>query len=106
MNEQGFTATDTVCTIKAVNFDYERMVITIHWKMAPTTGIAGIPPIEKYQSIPMIDEEGKPIITATQMGLLLSVSEEIHKLCEDIPFINTIDGLKSFADLNAVTTNV
>lgn len=102
-NEQGFTATDTVCKVKAVNFDYQQMSITIHWQMYPSTWVEGMQPIEKYQVISMVDENGVPTITQTQMGLLLSVSEEIHKQAEDVPFINTIDGAKSFKDLNAVT---
>lgn len=105
-NEQGFTATDTVCKVKAVNFDYQQMAITIHWQMYPSTWVEGMPIIEKYQVISMVDVDGRPILTQEQMGLLLSVSDEIHKLCDDIPFLNTIDGLKSFADLGAVTANV
>lgn len=106
MNEQGFTATDTICKVKAVNFDYQQMTITIHWQMYPSTWTEKMPPIDKYQGISMIDAEGKPTLTQEQMMLLLAVSEEMHKICEDIPFLNTLDGIKSFADLGAVTTAV
>jgi hypothetical protein len=51
----------------------------------------------------MVNENGIPTITQTQMGLLLSVSEEIHKQAEDVPFIGTIDGVQSFKDLSAKT---
>lgn len=106
VNEQGFTATNTVCKVKAVNFDYELMTITIHWKLFPSTWVEGMPPIDKYQLIAMIDADGKPTLTPEQMALLYAVSEEIHAICEDIPFLNALDGLKAFADLNAVTIAV
>jgi len=102
-NEQGFTATDTVCKVKAVNFDYQQMTIAIHWQMFPSTWVEGMPPLDKYQVISMVNENGIPTITQTQMGLLLSVSEEIHKQAEDVPFIGTIDGVQSFKDLSAKT---
>ena len=102
-NEQGFTATDTVCKVKGVNFNYQQMSITIHWQMFPSTWVEGMQPLERYQVISMVDENGMPTITQIQMGLLLSVSEEIHKQGEDVPFIGTIDGAKSFKDLNAKT---
>lgn len=82
------------------------MSITIHWQMFPSTWVEGMPIIEKYQVISMIDDEGATSITQDQYGLLLAVSEEIHNQAETVPFIGTADGVKSFADLEAITTEV
>lgn len=106
INEQGFTASDTVCRVKAVNFDYQQMTITIHWQMFPSTWIEGMSPIDKHQIISMVDEKGNPVITPEQYALILAVSSQIHSQAEAIPFIATFEGLKSFRELGAITTEI
>lgn len=105
-NEQGFTASNTICKVKAVNFDYQQMAITIHWQMYPSTWVEGMPIIEKYQVISTVDEKGNPTITPEQYALILAVSSQIHTQAEAVPFIATFEGLKSFRELGAITTEI
>ena len=100
VTEQGFKDDGTVCSIKAVHFDYQNLRVVIEWEFTPSSWVEGMPKQTKAQVLAI-----NPKDTAI-MTLVVSVSDKLQELAGAIPFIPTPDGAKSFDDLQSVTTDV
>ena len=100
MNEFGMTDSSTVASIINVNFNYKEMDISITYEFTPSTYIEGMPKRQMTQVLPL-DFEDEQVL-----GIILTVSDKLHAINDDVAFIPTMDGVKSFTDFNAETIDV
>ena len=88
------------CSIKKVIFNFdglENSNVQVLFELTPSTWREGIPKNQYTATIP-VDLNNQEI-----MGLILTNSDAIHDLVMPVEFIPTIDGFKSFTQLNAET---
>ena len=100
ITHQGFKDEDTVFSIREVSFRNYSSEVAIEWEVTPSSWVEGIVKQRFTQIIPF-DWENLDFV-----ALLLSNSDAIHDLAMDVEFLPTLTGLKSFTELNAITTDV
>lgn len=101
INGQRFTANDIVYSVKEVVFRYEEQSLAIEWRLTPSGWQAGEARVTQTQVIPFAQ-----FLSPEYLAMVVETSDVIHQICMTFPFIPTIDGLKSFAQLNADTIDV
>lgn len=102
INENGYGDPNCVWRIKSFTFEFAGLesFFSITYEVKPSAAIEGVALRQMTQRIPF--DWANPEDTA----FLYQISDKIHVKNQEVAFIPTMEGIKSFTDLNALTVDV
>lgn len=96
----GYKDENTVFSIREVSFRNYSGEVAIEWEVTTSNWVSGMLK-ERFTQIIPFDWQNMSFVQ-----LLLSNSDAIHDLASSVPFINSLNGVVSFDDLQAQTVDV